>query len=145
MAEQLVRRTRKRKVGTVKAAPQVEALLKDSLNTSAVIMDKILQLQESLLNEEAIASSYMAQLKLAKFSTTNVDATYGHPAQKTVNVFNTDLLFESVAVEDFVASVKVQKGLAEKVIDPKILKKCMSSTKSDLKPKTLKLKLKKYG
>ena len=142
MAEMLRRRTRQRKVGTMKSVSQTEKLLTESMVGAAVIVKKIQKLQEALLAEEVVVSSYMEELKLPKFTSSLAEAVYDHPAQKTTNTFDTSGLFEDVTVEDFVASVKVQKGLAEKVIDPKILKKYMTSAKSELKPKTLKLKVK---
>jgi len=144
MAEQQLRRqVRRRKVGAVRSTSQTESLLGDVLDESMSIMGQIEALQESLLNNQAIASSYMSELHIGKFLSNRTEATYDHPPQKTTNTFDASGLFEDVAVEDFLASVKIQKGMAEKVIDPKILKKHMTSTKSELKPKTLKLKPRK--
>jgi len=144
MAEQQLRRqVRRRKVGAVRSVVQTESLLSDALNESASIMGQIEDLQDRLATEQGNATQYMEELKIGKFLSIRAEATYDHPAQKTTNTFDASGLFEDVAVEDFLSSVKVQKGLAEKCIDPKILKRTTTSTKSELKPKTIKIKLRK--
>lgn len=143
MAEQLRRQVRRRKVGAVKTVAQTEAQLRDAMDGSAHILGQIEDLQNKLLEQDATVVGLMEELNVSKFSSDRAEADYNHPPQKTVNTIDAAGLFEDVSPEDFLASVVVQKGKAEKVVDPKVLKKHMTSTKSALKPKTLKLKMRK--
>lgn len=146
MAEQkLQTRTRRRRVTTSvsKSSLQSETKLKEAMDESISIQEEISALQGQLADQYDIASELMTDLNISKFTSGRANAVYDHPAQKTTNSFDTQGLFESVTIEDFVASVKIQKTLAVKVIDPKILTKYTTATKSALKPKTLKLTSKK--
>lgn len=140
---QLRKKVRRRKVNSVRTVPQVESMLKDSMDEAANIMGQIEGLIGILSEYNNKSSDLMAELNITKFQSDKGEATYEHPKQTTVNSIDAEGLFEDVAVEDFLASVKIQKGLAEKVVDPKILSKHTTTTKSSLKPKTFKLKPRK--
>lgn len=144
MAEQELRKkVRRRKVNAVRSVPQVESMLKDSMDQAAGIMGQIEDLMDVLLGYNNKSSELMAELNVTKFQSNRGDAVYEHPKQTTINTIDAEGLFEDVAVEDFLASVKIQKGQAEKVVDPKVLKKHTTTSKSALKPKTFKLKPRK--
>ncbi|RKZ93378.1 MAG: hypothetical protein DRQ40_07695 [Gammaproteobacteria bacterium] len=140
MAEELKRRVRRRKVGAVKSVGQTEAELNEALSVCMDMQNQIARLQSRLEVNELLASGFMAQLGVEKYTNSSVEATYVAPPQRTTMTYDAAGLFEDVAPEDFVASVKIQKGLAEKVIDPKVLSKHSTATKSEAKPPTLKYK-----
>lgn len=142
MAEQMnTRKVRRRRVDVSRDATKTaQELLETTVNKAIDIQNKISELQEELDSLAVVATPLMEQLKLSRYTTDKAEAIYDHPPQKTTTTYDTVGLFEAVSPEDFIASVKVQKGLAEKVIDPKVLKKYSTSAKSPLKPKTLKIK-----
>ena len=140
MAEQLRRSVRRRKVGVVTNIKHIEKDLDRVLSVCMNIGNQIAKLQLRLEVNEVLASGYMMQLNVDKYVNKDVEATYTNPPQRTTQVYDTSGLFEDVSPDDFVASVKVQRGQAEKFIDPKVLSKHSTANTSELKPPTLKYK-----
>ena len=133
------KRLRKRKVALVNSSTKVESDLKKAMDEAIGIMDQIEHQQNLLAKQQATVLTLMQEIGVSEFHSMLADAEFKHPVQKNTTTYDAKGLYEDVLEEDFVASVKVMKGLAEKVIDPKILAKHSDTSKSALKPKTLKL------